>query len=112
MYPKYIFICLNTCFKSKINISENTCSTWGEKTSLPWYDVVTIKNGAMKIRNKAIAVRKLARLIFDALQSGDYKVTMMYIDTIETQLKDMLEYCGDMRNLLIKNGVIGNEGKN
>jgi len=80
--------------------------------SLPWYDVSTIKNRAGKIRNKTIAVKKLARLIIEATTSEDYKVTMFYIDTIEEHLKDMLEYCEDMRGTLIKNGVMSNAGKN
>jgi len=80
--------------------------------SLPWYHVSTIKNRAAKIRNKAIAVKKLARLISEAMSSEDYKVAMFYIDTIEEHLKDMLKYCGDMRTLLIKNEVTSNEGKN
>lgn len=80
--------------------------------SLPWYDVSIIKNRATKIRNKTIAIRKLASLISEAMLSGDYRVAMLYIDTIEEHLKEMLEYCGDMRNVLIKNGVTSFEGKN
>jgi len=80
--------------------------------SLPWYDASTIKNRAGKIRNKVIAVGKLARLISEAMSSEDYKVAMFYIDTIEEHLKDMLEYCEDMRGILIKNGVMSNAGKN
>jgi hypothetical protein len=80
--------------------------------SLPWYDVSTIRNRAGKIRNKAIAVKKLSRLIIEAMSSEDYKVTMFYIDTIEEHLKDMLLYCEDMKGVLIKNGVMRNENKN
>jgi hypothetical protein len=80
--------------------------------SLPWYDTATIKNRAIKIRNKAIAIRKLTSLVSEAVSSEDYKIVMFYIDTIEEQLKDMLKYCGDMRTILIKNGVTSNEGKN
>ena len=80
--------------------------------SLPWYHVSTIKNRAAKIRNKANGIRKLASLISESMLSEDYRVAIFYIDTIEEHLKDMLKYCEDMRNLLIKNGVTGNEGKN
>jgi hypothetical protein len=80
--------------------------------SLPWYDSATIKNRATKIRNKAIAIRKLTSLVSDAVSSEDYKIVMFYINTIEEQLKDMLKYCEDMRTILIKNGITSNEGKN
>jgi predicted phosphatase len=80
--------------------------------SLPWYDVSTIKHRVEKIRNKAIAIRKLVSLVSEAVSSADYRVAILYIDMIEEHLKDIQKYCGDMRTILIKNGVTSDEGKN